>query len=71
MSTVCPHEEFLTVDEAAQKAVALRLLGRKVVFAHRPEGVEPARVTTVHWDGMIELEGWSGEFAPHVFLLAD
>jgi hypothetical protein len=71
MSTLCPHEEFLTVEQAAQKDTAIRLIGRRVLFAHKPEGVPPALVTTVHWDGMVELEGWSGQFAPHIFVLAD
>jgi hypothetical protein len=71
MSTICPHPEFLTVEQATQKDLAVRLIGRHVLFAHKPEGVPPALVTTVHWDGMIELEGWSGQFAPHAFVLAD
>jgi hypothetical protein len=54
-----------------QEIRACELLGRKVLFAHRPAGVPPALVTTVHWDGMIELECWAGEFAPHLFILAD
>jgi hypothetical protein len=68
--TICPHEAFLSEDEAAQKDAALALLGRRVFFAHRPEGIPAARVTTVT-GGMVCLEGWAGEFAPHLFVVAE
>lgn len=70
-TTICPHEAFLTVGEATQKDLAISLLGRRVYFAHRPAGVAAVRVSAVRWDGMVELEGWSGEFAPHCFVLVD
>jgi hypothetical protein len=70
-STICPHEELLPPELMEQKIRACELIGRKVLFAHLPAGAPPALVTTVHWNGMIELEGWTGQFAPHLFLLAD
>lgn len=57
--------------EAADMELALELLGRRVVFAHQPEGVAPALVTCVTPEAMVELEGWVGEFAPHLFVPAD
>jgi hypothetical protein len=54
---------------AQQIAAAKRLLGRRVAFAHRPEeSFEVARVNSR--DGMLELKGLSGEFAPHIFIEA-
>lgn len=70
-STICPHSEFLTVEEAKQKDLAFTLLGKRVYFAHRPAGVEPVRVQAVSRDGMIEIAGFVGEFAPHLFVLAE
>jgi hypothetical protein len=70
-STICPHDGLLPPELMEQKIRACELIGRKVFFANRPNGVKPALVTTVHWDGMVELEGWPGRFAPHLFVLAD
>ena len=61
----------MSEDQAAQKDAALAILGKRVYFAHRPAGVPPARVTTVTRDGMVELEGWSGLFSPHSFIIAE
>ena len=70
-TTICPHEPFLTLDQAAQKDLAMKLLGKDVLFAHRPAGMLAARVVAVVWDGMVELDGWTGQFAPHLFVVAD
>jgi hypothetical protein len=52
------------IDE--RKLIAHALLGKDITFAHRPE--EPARrIQSVKWNGMVEVTGMTGEFAPHIF----
>ena len=58
-------------DLVAQRDLGANLVGKYVYFAHRPAGVEAARVLRVTVDGLVELEGWAGGFAPHLFVLAD
>jgi hypothetical protein len=52
-----------------QRLAAADLVGKYVRFAHMPEEIKPTpiRVTGAR-NGMIELEGWAGEFAPHLFV---
>jgi hypothetical protein len=53
-----------TAEEIAR---ARLLLGRRVWFHHEPE-IEPGHlVTRITDEGLVELEGWSGQFAPHLF----
>lgn len=55
-------------EAADRKHAAAALVGKKVVFAHRPPGYLPALVLSANEDGMLQLEGWSGDFAPHLFV---
>lgn len=68
--TFCPHEPFITEEIKRQKDLAFRLLGKKVKF-RAPLPCEPTRITSIGRDGMVELEGWSGEFAPHLLVAAE
>ena len=47
--------------------------GDLVRFAHLPASVEPIpkRVLRVTWNGMLELEGFAGYFAPHLFVVVE
>jgi len=65
-STICPHRRFLSVADQAQKDLALSLLGHELHWAHLPDG-PTVRIQAIGWNGMVELVGWSGEFAPHCF----
>ena len=58
------------MDQAEQRALGLSLVGRLVLFRHRPAGVPPAMVFSCDKDGMLELVGWVGYFAPHLFDVA-
>lgn len=61
---------LLGTDDDLQKRreLAATLLGKVVVFRHIPPTVLPARVVSVSDDGMVEIEGMAGEFAPHLFM---
>jgi hypothetical protein len=69
--TYCPHAEFLTPGQAARKDAAMKLLGKKVVFWHRPAGVGPAIVDSIDFEGMVSIKGWSGMFHPELFVVED
>jgi hypothetical protein len=56
--------------ENEQRALGLSLLGKLVLFAHEPAGVAPTMVISCDKDGMVELLGMSGKFAPQLFKLA-
>lgn len=59
----------MTHDVRVKRAAGTALVGKHVRFAHLAD--EPAnyhRVKSVNSFGMITLEGFSGEFAPHLFV---
>lgn len=70
LSTICPHEAFLTVQQAEQKDLALKLAGKRVRFAHQSE-TEVHTIMAIGWDGMVQLRDLPGEFAPHLFRVVD
>lgn len=59
---LCPHDQFISHEDAARKDLAYSLLGKKLLF----DGV-PTAVDTISRDGMVYVTGFSGEFAPHLF----
>ena len=64
--TICPHPLIMPAEDLARKKLALELPSQ-VCFAHMPTG--PAyRVACIHWNGMVELDGMAGAFAPHLFV---
>jgi hypothetical protein len=69
-STICPHEEFLPKEIQVQKDLAFGLIGKRLRFAHEannPNGKD-VRIMCIGWDGMVQLHGWTGEFAPSLFV---
>jgi hypothetical protein len=71
--TYCPHELIYPATIMDRKDTALELLGKQVRFAHQkpsdaPEGY---RVQSVNWSGLISIEGFSGLFAPHLFVVVE
>jgi hypothetical protein len=67
--TFCPHARFITAEDRGRKDLAFTLIGKPLCFAHQPNG-EKVFVESIGHDGMVTLKGWTGEFAPHLFVLA-
>jgi hypothetical protein len=68
--TYCPHSKLMSDDDMKQKIAGLALIGKFVCFRHMLDG--PAyRVQSVGWNGMVSLEGMTGEFAPHLFVVPE
>jgi hypothetical protein len=59
----------MTTDIRAQRQLAFTLLGKHVRFAHMPADVAGSLVLFVTDTGMVVLEGWTGEFAPSLFVV--
>jgi hypothetical protein len=57
--TTCPHDRFLSDEDARRKDRAIQLLGKVVLL---PAAV--GRVTSVTAVGFVRLEGIEGEFDP-------
>jgi hypothetical protein len=51
-----------------QRKAAMELFDKPLHFAGRPDG-DDLFIASVTRDGMVELEGWSGFFAPHLFVV--
>lgn len=47
--------------------LARTLVGKRVKFNHQRDLPESHLVTRATSDGLVELEGWAGAFAPHLF----
>jgi hypothetical protein len=67
--TYCPHDDIMPPADMAQKDAGLALIGKRVCFAHEPQGPSHA-VQAVGWNGMVTIDDMAGEFAPHLFVLA-
>jgi hypothetical protein len=68
--TICPHELFMPREDLERKKRALEIIGKKVRFRHQSEKGPDYLVQCVCWNGMIELEGLVGEFAPDLFVVS-
>lgn len=51
------------------RKAAAALVGKRVRFAHMPDTEENYFTVTMAHDGMVELEGWSGEFGITGFIV--
>lgn len=69
-STLCPHEFFRTDEQEQQWKAAHNLLGKKVRFNHMDRG-SAMRCYAVNHAGMVNVEGYSGDFAPHLFVIEE
>ena len=67
-STICPHTPLRTPDMKAQWELGYSLLGKTIRFRHMPAG-SGHRCFACNFEGMVELEGMVGEFAPHLFVV--
>ena len=69
-STTCPHDLIMPIVDLMQKKAALALCDHDVRFAHQPNG-PVHRVQSINWNGMVTLHDMVGQFAPHLFIIAD
>ena len=51
-----------------QREAALALVGKLVRFGHRDDVPENYNLVLRAINGMVEIDGFSGEFAPHLFV---
>lgn len=68
--TYCPHDLIMPAKDLEQKKAALALAGHPVCFAHQPQGPSH-RIQSIGWNGMVTLADMTGEFAPHLFVIAN
>lgn len=59
----CPHEEFLTEEEASQHDASMALLGRRVRLRGELKAAVH-RVVYVNGSGTVGLSGIPGEYRP-------
>jgi hypothetical protein len=65
-------ENVVTIDRDAQRRHAEALVGRPVqFFDQRGESGQVFLVLRATVDGMLEIEGLAGLFAPHLFCVVD
>ncbi len=64
--TYCPHDRFISDEVAARKDLAYSLLGKKLLF----DGI-PTYVEAISGNGMVDVKGFRGEFAPHLFTVVE
>lgn len=65
--TGCPYDQFISHEDAARKDLAHHLCGKPLyVF-----GDMPTRIACVAWDGMVEIDGFAGQFSPYLFRVVD
>lgn len=67
-STICPHQRLRSQAMQEQWEAAMHLLGNKVRFNHWESGTG-RHCHGVTYDGMLHIEGMTGEFAPHLFVI--
>lgn len=68
--TYCPHKFLKTPEEFAQHDLAMSLMGKPLRWAHDLSGLgEPLYIESVDYQGMVSIKGWTGMFAPHVFVV--
>lgn len=67
--TICPHERFISDEDAARKDLACSLFGKKLRFNHMASGA--LEVQAIDYKGMVTIKGMSGEFAPHLFKVVE
>lgn len=66
-STVCPHVAIMPAEDLERKKLALSLVEKPLRFHHMPEDSKPLYIQSVSFNGMVEIRGMAGEFAPHLF----
>ncbi|HZC23343.1 MAG TPA: hypothetical protein VE866_08390 [Candidatus Binatia bacterium] len=59
----------VTDEIELQRKAAAALVGKRVRFAHDSDRPENYFYVTLARNGMVELEGMAGEFAPQLFIV--
>ncbi len=67
--TYCPHEPLMPDDDLARKDAGMALFGKTVRFNHQRDSGPDMRVQSVGWNGMVTIDAFPGEFAPHLFII--
>lgn len=67
--TYCPHDPLMSDADLAQKDMAISLTGKTIRFNHQHDTGPDFRVQSVGWNGMVTLDAFPGEFAPHLFVV--
>ena len=70
MTKTLIESEDYDQDLTEQRRLGLSLYGNKVRFNHLPPG-NPHKCTKIYANGMVEIEGYSGIFAPHLFTIEE
>lgn len=68
--TFCPHDPLMSDADLKQKDAGLALLGKVVRFNHEPDG-PTHRVQWVGYNGMVGIDTYRGDFAPHLFVVVE
>lgn len=67
-TTICPHKAFRSSAQKTQWEAGWKLFGKRVRFNHMPPG-SGTMCTSLTFDGMVSIEAFPGEFAPHLFVI--
>lgn len=60
----------MSVDPLLEKRKAAgALVGKVVIWAHQGPEDKPMRVLSATYDGMVTVSGFTGHFAPHLFIV--
>lgn len=70
-STICPHKMLMPLEDLERKEMAISLLEKPLRFHHMPEDSDPLFIQGVTYNGMVEIRGMVGEFAPHLFAVKE
>jgi hypothetical protein len=64
--TICPHPRLRSLEMEKNWKLGYALLGKTVRFNHMPPG-SGSHCNMLTFEGMVGIEGFPGEFAPHLF----
>jgi hypothetical protein len=74
-TTICPHQQFISDENAKQKDLAFSLVGKPLRWLVELPGYAyvPIFIQSIRHDGMVTLRGdeFPGEFAPHLFTVIE
>jgi hypothetical protein len=58
-------------DDLDRKVAGMALIGKTVRFLHQVKTGPDLSVASVRWNGMVTVQGFVGEFGPHLFAIID
>ena len=69
--TICPHEPLMSLAQREQKKLAISLLGKDLRFHHMTPQNPTYRIISINYEGMVNLDGMAGQFAPNLFIIVE